>query len=75
MWQWYCRCMCLIMTNGFHVFFRVAGQGSPIRRMQRPERTSSKVRIKNKIHKFTCWLWPLNTSLFTPPLGSDKPKK
>jgi hypothetical protein len=56
MWQWYCRCMCLIMTNGFYVFFGIACQVSPNPRMQRPERTSPKTRIKNKIHRFTCWL-------------------
>ena len=32
MWQWYCRFMCPIMTNGFYVFFRLAGQegGDPV---------------------------------------------
>ena len=39
MWQWYCRCMCPIMTNGFYVFFRLAGQVRPIPRMHRPEYT------------------------------------
>jgi hypothetical protein len=55
MWQWYCRCMCLIMTNEFHVFFSVAGQASPISRMQCPDCVPPKTCIKNKIHRFACW--------------------
>jgi hypothetical protein len=52
MWQWYCRCMCPIMTNGFYVFFRVAGQESPLPRMHRPRYMSPKLCINNKIRGF-----------------------
>ena len=75
MWQWYCRCMCLILTNGFYVFLRLSGQASPIPQVQRPERASTKTFIKNEIHEIRLPVTDLITSLLWPRLQSDKPKE
>jgi hypothetical protein len=71
MWQWYCRCMCPIMTNGFYVFFRFCRAGGVARVDRASKNGTVKICNKNKIRRFAN---PI-PSLLSSRLEAGKPRE